>query len=35
VAALARGCRAYVLEFGELHRGFDAIEDLLAGRRMV
>lgn len=33
VAALARRCRAYHLEFGELREGFDAIEDLLAGRR--
>ncbi len=33
VAALARRCRAYDIEFGELRSGFDAIEDLLAGRR--
>ncbi|MCI0372595.1 MAG: hypothetical protein L0214_14780 [candidate division NC10 bacterium] len=32
VTALARRCRAYDLEFGELRPGFDAIEDLLAGR---
>lgn len=33
VAALARRCRAYDLEFGELRQAFDAIEDLLAARR--
>lgn len=32
VAALARCCRAYELEFGELRDGFDAIENLLATR---
>lgn len=35
VAALARQCRAYELRFGDLRRGFDAIERLLAGRRMA
>ncbi len=33
VAALARRCRAYAIEFGDLRQGFDAIEDLLAARR--
>jgi len=33
VAALARCCRAYDLRFGDLRRGFDAIEGLLAGGR--
>jgi len=32
VAALARNCRAYALEFGDLRSGFDAIEHLVAGR---
>lgn len=31
VAALARRCRAYDLRFGDLRRGFDVIEGLLAG----
>jgi hypothetical protein len=30
VAALARECRAYALEFGDLRSGFDAIEHLVA-----
>lgn len=32
VAALARTCGAFDLEFGELQSGFDAIEHLLSGR---
>lgn len=32
VAALARTCGAFDLEFGELRAGFDAIEHFLAGR---
>ena len=32
LAALARNCRAFDLEFGELHAGFDAIERLLAAQ---